>query len=57
MNEKKKKTKKKQSKNLCKLKTEQDDFRPSIIESSFIVILWLQTEMRDAVDIWIISKF
>ena len=54
---KKKKKKKEQSKNLCKLKTEQDDFRPSTIESSFIVILWLQTEMRDAVDIWIISKF
>ena len=52
MNEKKQKNKKKkQSKNLCKLKTEQDDFRPSIIESSFIVILWLQTEMQDAVDI------
>ena len=31
--------------------------RPSIIESLFIVILWLQTEMWDVADIWIISKF
>ena len=33
------------------------NIRPSIFESSFIVILQLQTEMPDAVDISIISKF
>ena len=31
--------------------------KPSIIESSFIVVLQLQTEMWDAVDTWIISKY
>ena len=37
--------------------SQQQRLRPSIIESSFIVTLQLQTKMHDAVDIWIISKF